>query len=86
MTGKISADVTSVLPMNARTSRIASGGGLVASTHGFPAGTARENGAVSCSRTQEPFAFLNGDPTKPFTITEPSYEGEKHEQSTDDWT
>ena len=86
MTGKACADVFPVLPMNARTLRIASGGGLAASTHGFPAGTARENGAVSCSRTQEPFAFLNGDPTKPFTITEPSHEGETHEQSTDDWT
>ena len=84
MTGKACADVFPVLPMNARTLRIASGGGLIASAHDFPAGATRENGFGS--RAQEPFAFLNGDPTKPFTITEPSYEGETHEQSTDDWT
>lgn len=84
MTGNACADVIPVLPMNARTSRIASGGGLAASTHGFPAGAARENGVVP--RAREPISFLNGDPTKPFTITEPSYEGETHEQSTDDWT
>ena len=84
MTGNACADVLPVLPMNARTLRIASGGGLVASTHGFPASAARDN--VVVTRTQEPFAFLNGDPTKPFTITEPPHEGETHEQSTDDWT
>ena len=84
MTGKACADVFPVLPMNARTLRIASGGGLAASAHDFPAGATRENGLGF--RAQEPFAFLNGDPTKPFTITEPSYEGETHEQSTDDWT
>ena len=84
MNGNACADVISVLPMNARTSRIASGGGLAASTHGFPAGTAWENGVVPRAREANPFP--NGDPTKPFTITEPSYEGDTHEQSTDDWT
>jgi len=84
MTGNASADVIPVLPMNARTLRIASGGGLAASTHGFPAGAVRENGVVT--RARETIPFPNGDPAKPFTITEPSYEGETHEQSTDDWT
>ena len=84
MTGKACADVFPVLPMNARTLRIASGGGLAASAHDFPAGATRENGLGF--RAQEPFVFLNEDPAKPFTITEPSYEGETHEQSTDDWT
>ena len=84
MTGKACADVPPVLPMNARTLRIASGGGLAASAHDFPAGATRDDAVVN--RAREPFSFLNGDPTKPFTITEPSYEGETHEQSTDDWT
>ena len=84
MTGNACADVPAVLPMNARTLRIASGGGLAASAHDFPAGTTRENSIAP--RMQEPISFQNGDPTKPFTITEPSYEGETHEQSTDDWT
>ena len=86
MTGNACADVPPVLPMNARTLRIASGGGLVASTRGFPAGATRENDIVPRVRAREPYSFPNGDPTKPFTITEPSYEGETHEQSTDDWT
>lgn len=77
MTGKSCADVTSTLPMNAWTSRVAMGGGLAASAHEFPAG------GVS---PLKPFSLPNDDPTKPFTITEPSYEGEKHEQSTDDRT
>jgi hypothetical protein len=77
MAGKSCAEVNSVLPMNARTSRIASGGGIVAIAHDFPAG-----GVAPL----DPSALPNDDPTKPFTITEPSYEGEKHEQSTDDWT
>lgn len=68
MIGNNCADLTSVLPMNARTSRIASGGGLAASAHGFP--------AVGVSPLN-PSALPNDDPTKPFTITEPSYEGEK---------
>ena len=77
MIGKSCSDVTSALPMNARTSRIAMGGGLAAAAHEFP------GGGVS---PVKPSALLNDNPTKPFTITEPSYEGEKHEQSTDDWT
>jgi hypothetical protein len=37
MTGKTSTDLSSVLPLNARTARIASGGGLAASLRKFPA-------------------------------------------------
>lgn len=84
MTGKSCSDVTSALPMNARTSRIATGGGLAASAHEFPAGKTRGIGSVFPEL--KPSGLLNDNPTKPFTITEPSYEGEKHEQSTDDWT
>ena len=84
MTGKACADVTSALPMNARTSRIAEGGGLAASASEHP--DVKTCGTGSVSRALKPSALLNDDPTKPFTITEPSYEGEKHEQSTDDWT
>ena len=38
MTGKTGAYLNSVLPLAARSARIASGGGAVASAHGFPAG------------------------------------------------
>ena len=38
MTGKKSTDVNSVLPLNARSARIAACGGLAASAHDFPAG------------------------------------------------
>ena len=38
MTGKKSTDVNSVLPLNARSSRIAARGGLATSARDFPAG------------------------------------------------
>ena len=74
MTGKNCKHVNSTLPLNARTARIAAGGGLVACAHAFPSG-----GSMDLSG-------LNSNPTKTFTITEPFPKGETHEQSTDDWT
>jgi len=38
MTGKNSTELNSVLPLDARTARIAAGGGLASSLHEFPAG------------------------------------------------
>lgn len=38
MTGKTCTESNSVLPMDARTARIAAGGGLAASSHGDPPG------------------------------------------------
>lgn len=44
MTGKTNKDLSLVLPLNARTARTASGGGLAASLHEFPAKKNRVQG------------------------------------------
>ena len=76
MTGKNCKHVNSMLPLSARTARIAAGGGVVAHAHDFPSAGSMD---LSCPG-------LNSNPTQTFTITEPFHKGETHEQSTDDWT
>ena len=76
MTGKNCKHVNSTLPLNARTARIAAGGGIVAYAH-----EVHTAGSMDLSSPD-----LNSNPTQTFTITEPFHKGETHEQSTDDWT